>query len=160
MRRRRIRLADLQWALVFRRIRRIFPDVRHLSVESLAARLASASTESKPVILDTRELDEYEVSHLRDAIHVGPDVIRSEIHKSLEPSRTIVTYCSIGYRSAVVARQLTELGFEHVYNLEGSIFRWAAEGYEIIREGRPTGEVHPCTRRWGLLLPRRLRARI
>ena len=42
-----------------------------------------------------------------------------------------------------------------VYNLEGSIFKWANETRTIVDvKGQPTKFVHPYSRLWGLLVDR------
>ena len=72
----------------------------------------------------------------------------------------IVTYCSVGYRSAGVAQRLRAAGFTQVYNLEGSLFRWANEGRPLYRGDTLVHQVHPYDRVWGTLLKEELRAYI
>lgn len=45
----------------------------------------------------------------------------------IKPDSHIVVYCSVSYRSSILARRLQDMGFTNVYNLEGSIFKWANE---------------------------------
>ncbi len=45
----------------------------------------------------------------------------------------IVVYCQSGHRSNIAANTLTELGYKHVYNVEGSMNAWQAAGYPIER---------------------------
>ena len=72
----------------------------------------------------------------------------------------IVVYSSVGYRSARLAHWLAGQGYTNVRNLAGSIFQWANEDRPVFRDGRPTTEVHPYDRRWGLLLESRFRAAV
>jgi rhodanese-related sulfurtransferase len=125
-----------------------------MSVDALARRLASSDP---PVLLDTRSENEFDVSHLPGALHVGPNIAGPDIGELIDRARTVVTYCSIGYRSARVAQQLTEMGIKDVHNLEGSIFQWANQGHEVVRNGRAVREVHPFDSTWGVLLKRGLR---
>ena len=69
---------------------------------------------------------------------------------------SIVVYCSIGYRSARLARELEQQGVEGVLNLEGSIFEWANSGHGVEREGEAVSEVHPYDEDWGRLLDQEL----
>jgi 3-mercaptopyruvate sulfurtransferase SseA len=69
-------------------------------------------------------------------------------------------YSSVGYRSARLAHWLANQGYANVRNLSGSIFQWANEDRPVFRNGRPTMEVHPYDRRWGLLLEARYRASV
>jgi len=107
------------------------------------------------VIFDTRNQEEYDVSHLPNAVQLSP---KQEIPSwILERDRdeTIVLYCSVGYRSENVARKLKNKGFTNVYNLYGSIFDWVEKGYPLEdMEGNTTLRVHTYNQRWGKLLTR------
>jgi rhodanese-related sulfurtransferase len=108
------------------------------------------------LLLDVRTREEFEVSHLRGAVHVPPDAAASVLREPKD--RPVVTYCSVGYRSGGFAQKLHAAGFTNVANLEGSIFRWANEGRPVFRGSQEVTEVHPYNRTWGLLLRRKLRA--
>ena len=143
------------WALVNAKIRSEFPDVRRITTAELAAWLNDASRPA-PLLLDVRTRAEFEVSHLQRATHVEPDTPASTVRAGKD--RTVVTYCSVGYRSGAFAKKLTDAGFKNVVNLEGSIFRWANEGRPLVRDGRRADKVHPYNGTWGLLLKRQNRA--
>ena len=143
------------WRLVNAKIRSEFPAVKRISTAELAAWLED-STRAQPVLLDVRTRPEFQLSHLRGARHVAPDAMASAIR--LPKERPIVTYCSVGYRSGRFAERLRAAGFRNVMNLEGSIFRWANEGRELVCDGRKVDKVHPYNRAWGLLLKRSRRA--
>ena len=64
----------------------------------------------------------------------------------------MVVYCAVGYRSAKVARALRARGVGAVFNLDGGVFAWVADGRAVERAGRRVAEVHPYDRAWGLLL--------
>ena len=147
---------ELSWSAVKRRIRAEFPEVRQISAEALAARLAS--TETPPVLLDVREEAEYRVSHLRGAVRVDPGARRPVLPAGVGKDTPIVVYCSVGYRSSALAERLARQGYTAVENLEGSIFEWANEGHPVVREGEEVGRVHPYDEHWGQLLEAELRA--
>ena len=105
-----------------------------------------------PVLLDVRTAAEFDVSRLAGATRVEPDAATVALPKNTP----IVTYCSVGYRSAKFAQRLQEAGFTDVRNLEGSIFQWANEGRAI----EPAGKVHPYNKKWGSLLNAPLRASV
>lgn len=147
------------WLVVLRWVRTTFPDVAHVSVRELE-RWLDTDVASRPVLLDTRSEAEYAISHLPGARRFEAEMSDSELKHVLPPETPIIAYCSIGYRSSSVVRRLAALGYRDVRNLEGSIFYWANEGGELVRNGKPVREVHPFNRLWGLLLDRRLRARI
>ena len=43
----------------------------------------------------------------------------------------IVVYCQSGHRSNIAAETLAELGYTHVYNVEGSMNAWVEAGFPI-----------------------------
>ncbi|MGE0312447.1 MAG: rhodanese-like domain-containing protein [Lautropia sp.] len=140
-----------------------FPDVPLITTAALAEELARGPA---PLLLDVREKAEFDVSHLPGARHAPDAATALRIASSLPPGARIVTYCSIGYRSAAVARALAEGGHPNTVNLDGSIFRWANEGRPIVRDASPAGAtaqastVHPYDATWGKLLEPSRRAPI
>lgn len=146
---------DAAWPVVLEGVRAAHPDVRFVSTDSLAAWLDAAP---RPVLLDVRTEDEFAVSHLDGALRVDPDLRDVTALDTLGFDRPIVTYCSIGYRSAALAEKLQAAGFTNVANLEGSIFMWANDGRPVYRGGRRVHAVHPYDAVWGRLLDADLHA--
>ena len=104
------------------------------------------------VILDTRTREEYEVSHLPNAIWVGEDYDEAYFPR-LEKEMPIVVYCSIGIRSESFGEDLIEVGYKRVKNLYGSIFAWKDAGYEVFdNKDQPTDRVHVYSKKWGKYL--------
>lgn len=104
-------------------------------------------------LLDARERNEYEVSHLEDAQWVGYDDFDLERVANLPKDTAIVVYCSVGYRSEKVVEQLQAAGFTNVQNLYGGIFEWANEEKSVVDpKGEPTNKVHAFDRVWGVWL--------
>ncbi len=131
-------------------IRRRFPEVPVVGCEQLAAELAADGP--APVLVDARSDEEFAVSRLAGARRLA--TVEAVAAAGLELNRPIVAYCSVGYRSARLARALRRAGYRDVRNLEGSLFRWANLGLPL--EGAPPGQrpVHPFHPLWeGLLEP-------
>ena len=106
--------------------------------------------------------------------HLLVDILGLEVKKHLgrelrvNDEMDVICYCSVGYRSSVIAERILELREEgHLppgvepYNLRGSIFQWASEGRNLTRaelsdergacvETQVT-TVHPFSRLWGSL---------
>lgn len=100
-------------------------------------------------LLDTRELDEYQVSHIEGATHLGYDEPDYSKLNNIPKEAEVVLYCSIGYRSEKIAEVLKERGYQNVYNLYGSIFEWVNQGYPVVDEsGQKTDTIHTYNRRW------------
>ena len=138
---------------------RKFPDVLWIDRADLA-RWREDAGRTAPLVLDARTAVEYEVSHLRDAIRIDPGRPSLRPLAARAKNDPIVVYSSVGYRSARLAHWLAGQGYTNVRNLAGSIFQWANEDRPVFRDGRPTTEVHPYDRRWGLLLESRFRAAV
>ncbi|AFZ43405.1 Rhodanese domain protein [Halothece sp. PCC 7418] len=138
---------SIAWLLLKSKIRRDFPTVKQLQTKTLAHWLEQ--NESNLQLIDTRNEEEFLVSHLPQAQHI-PDVETAKA--KLNPQKTIIAYCSVGYRSSRLAQQLQALGYNQVWNLEGSIFQWANEGRPLIHQEQPTQQVHPYSKNWQWLL--------
>ncbi|KAJ8042733.1 hypothetical protein HOLleu_09576 [Holothuria leucospilota] len=100
---------------------------------------------------------------LKDAyLHVPIHPLIRDSWRSEEDQEPIyvVMYCSVGYRSSCLAtrlqRSLQKEGKQDsmiVYNLEGSIFKWANENRSLVDPaGEPTEFVHPYNTIFGMLL--------
>ena len=143
-----LQLFGVSWEAIDEKIVREYPAVNALEVADLATLLAS--TAKHPVIVDVREGREFAVSHLRAAenLSTAQEIARHYPDRETE----IVVYCSVGYRSAEVAQQLIELGYNRVVNLRHSIFSWANQGLPLVNSSGETDKVHPYNRIWGSLL--------
>ena len=101
-------------------------------------------------LLDAREPGEYAVSHIQGAINSGYDHFDQTLLDSLDKTRPVVVYCSIGYRSEKIAQKLKKAGFTNVSNLYGSIFEWVNRGYPVVdASGRATPRIHTYNKKWG-----------
>lgn len=117
--------------------------------------LKAKQKQGKVYLLDAREQNEYNVSHLPDAKCVGYDNFDLSKVKHLSKSATIVVYCTVGYRSGKVVEQLRKAGYKNVYNLHGSIFEWVNEGNKVVNaKGVTTNRVHTYSKEWGKWLKR------
>ena len=109
----------------------------------------------RPVTLDTRKKEEYEVSHLKDALWVGfKSFDITEVTSKIKDKDTeIIVYCSIGVRSENIGEKLQDAGYTNVKNLYGGIFEWKNEGYPVYDSiGNETEKVHAFSKHWGKLL--------
>jgi len=149
--------ADIDWDETIALIRSKFPDVTHISTTE-AADLLGATEGDDVVLLDARELDEYEVGHLNGALLATDVEMAIQSLGERAQHDTIIVYCAVGYRSARLASKLERRGYENVLNLEGSLFKWANEGRPVYREKKLVDEVHPYDEDWRRLVDSRYRA--
>lgn len=110
--------------------------------------------QSDKIFLDTRKREEYEVSHLKDAIWVGYKDFQKDsvISKIKDKNMPIVVYCSIGVRSEDIGEKLQKAGFTNVQNLYGGIFEWKNQGNPVYKNHNETDSVHTFNKQWGKLL--------
>lgn len=102
------------------------------------------------VILDAREREEYDVSHLSNAQYVGYDDFDLSRLNGVKMTDTIVIYCSVGKRSGDVGEKLMAAGYTNVLNLYGGIFDWTNRGNEVVNDqNEPVHCVHPYSTVWG-----------
>lgn len=145
------------WALVNWKVRHDFPTISRITTAEVA-RLLEDNTQARPLLLDVRTTEEFEVSHLPGACRVEPGADPASVN--LTHDIPIITYCSVGYRSGAFARKLQQAGYKDVRNMAGSIFQWANEGRPLERGGVRVTQVHPYNRTWGKLLKPELRAEL
>lgn len=148
--------SERAWSSTLRMIRGRFPDVAHISTDTLQAWLNRLPKREDLVLLDAREPEEYAVSHLHGAWPAPSNERALKVLRGAPANRRIVVYCSVGYRSSELAGYLLEKGYRKVYNLEGSIFRWANEGRPVFRGEERVRVVHPYDGYWGRLLKKPL----
>ena len=104
------------------------------------------------VLLDARSEEEFETSHLQDAVRATNVREARTVLEERDEKPIIVVYCSVGYRSSRLAQQLRARGIGNVFNLEGSLFQWANEGRPVYRDSERVRPVHPFDDDWGELL--------
>lgn len=105
--------------------------------------------QSDYIILDTREKEEFDISHIQGAKYVGYKKFNKKTMASIPKDAKIVLYCSVGYRSEKIGKKLRKMGYSQVYNLFGSIFEWVNQGYQVVdNENHPVFKVHTYNKKW------------
>ena len=85
------------------------------------------------VLIDIRELAEYQRGHIPGAMYISRGLLEFEILPALEKRGLgtppedcdIVLYCGTGGRSALAAKSLDAMGFRNVRSMDGGIVAWA-----------------------------------
>ena len=138
------------WAGVEADIAEAFPGVPSIDTAALSGLMQDST---RPLVLiDARRADEFAVSHLPGAVRATSIEHAAEIVSGAPDGAAIVAYCSVGYRSAGLVAELRDRGLAEVYNLKGSIFRWANEDRPLYRGDLRVRRVHPFDAVWGALL--------
>lgn len=104
--------------------------------EITAQELKTKLDNHEPLILiDVREESEWPTGHISTAIHIGKGIIERDIEKLIPDVNTpIVTYCSGGFRCALVADTLQQMGYTQVYSLEKGLQDWMDSGFSLTSE--------------------------
>lgn len=140
--------AGFSWFLD-RMYRSDYADVGLISPEELDGEIRSGAA---PVLLDVRAAEEFAVSHLRGALPADPAnaaALVDSLRGRFVPGEPIVVYCSVGARSAKLARRLHAAGFTNVRNLYGGLFLWYNQGRAVVRAEREVRAIHPYDFLWG-----------
>lgn len=135
---------------------KMLADLIDFSVPTITVNdLKAKQKQGKVHLLDARDKQEYNVSHLPTAKRVGYDDFDLSSVKDIPKSETIVIYCTVGYRSGKVVEKLRKAGYKEVYNLHGSIFEWVNQGNKVVNsKGQTTSRVHTYSKEWAKWLKR------
>ncbi len=104
--------------------------VKQFGIDEFLERL---QTGERFVLLDVREDSEWATGHLPSAHHMGKGVIERDIEQALpEKDAPIVLYCGGGFRSALAADQLQQMGYSNVTSLDGGWRDWTERGLPTV----------------------------
>jgi sulfur-carrier protein adenylyltransferase/sulfurtransferase len=92
-------------------------------------------------IIDVRERNEWDESHLENAIHIPQGEIAERIDEvAPDQSERLLLHCRTDNRSARVADLLAQLGYEDTAVVEGGIVAWEQAGKPVVSETGMTRE--------------------
>ena len=100
-----------------------------------ARQLLAAPAAQRPVLLDVRNLNEHETSHVRGAVNIPVDELRFRLDE-VPRGRPIIVHCRSGFRSHLALRILKEKGWTDVRNLTGGYVAMKALGGFDFEEQR------------------------
>ena len=111
-----------------------------LSVEDAAAKLDQPGVRFVD-IRDVRELQRE--GQIPGAFHAPRGMLEfwvdpeSPYHKpELGPDQDLVLYCQSGWRSALAAATLVDMGLERVAHVDGGFTAWKADGRPVVERER------------------------
>jgi rhodanese-related sulfurtransferase len=109
--------------------------IRETTVDEVRARQARGE---KLLILDVREESEFAADHLPGAIHIGKGILERDIEQKVpDTGAEIILYCGGGFRSALAADALQQMGYTNVISMDGGIRGWREKGYPLTTEVSP-----------------------
>lgn len=84
----------------------------------------SRELSSNITLLDVREEDEYQESHIEGCVWIPLDEVQTRAESELDKNANIVVYCAHGVRSLQAVMALRMMGFQKLRSLEGGIVAW------------------------------------
>lgn len=131
-------------------VEQIRPQVVEISIpdfeaELQARRAATAAGQAlAPLrLIDVREDHEWQAGHLPGAEHLGKGILERDIERRVpDPDADLVLYCGGGFRSALAAYSLGQMGYRRVRSLVGGFRAWRDSGRPLVTP-RATGAPGP-----------------
>lgn len=103
--------------------------IQELTAEELRSRQLA---DTAPRLLDVREESEFARDRIVGAEQLGKGILERDIEGRVPDPRTeLVLYCGGGYRSALAAAALQDMGYTQVTSLAGGIRAWRELGYPL-----------------------------
>jgi len=103
--------------------------IREVSVAEARAQMTAASNVH---LIDVREDNEWQAGHAQGAEHLGKGIIERDIEVAVpDKSNAIILYCGGGYRSALAADALQQMGYTNVFSMAGGWKAWKESGAPI-----------------------------
>ena len=91
------------------------------------------------VLVDVRERHEWDAGHLPGAIHLSKGTVERDIEREVADfDADLVLYCGGGYRSALAADALRQMGYTDAKSMDGGWRGWTDKGYPTEKPGPGT----------------------
>jgi rhodanese-related sulfurtransferase len=103
--------------------------IKEVSVAETRTRLNEDETVR---VIDVREDNEWNDAHAAGAEHLGKGIIERDIEAAVPDKATeLILYCGGGYRSALAADVLQQMGYTNVFSMAGGWKAWKESGAPI-----------------------------
>ncbi|MBK5291756.1 MAG: sulfurtransferase [Acidobacteriia bacterium] len=103
--------------------------IRHIGIEEYQGWRQSGEA---GILIDTREDNEWQSGHAAGAVHLGKGIIERDIESAVpDKNARLVLYCGGGYRSALAADALRNMGYTNAISLDGGWRAWREAGLPI-----------------------------
>ena len=107
---------------------------RRVNEVSVAEARARLSANSKVVLLDVREDNEWRAGHAAEAVHLGKGILERDLEKLYpDPKTEIIMYCGGGFRSALTCDAAQKMGYRNVHSLIGGYKGLVAAGWPMTK---------------------------
>src|SRR5690349_11794756 len=100
--------------------------IREVSVAETQQRMRD---DNNVKLVDVREDNEWNDSHAAGAIHLGKGIIERDVETTVPDKNTeLILYCGGGFRSALAADVLQQMGYANVFSMAGGWKAWRESG--------------------------------
>ena len=115
--------------------------------------VSASKLEKGWLFLDVREADEYEQGTIENSMFLPRGNLEVQVEGRIpDKKQKIVVFCAGGVRSALAAKSLQELGYQHVTSMAGGFNKWKDDGLKWVTPRTLTPEQRNRYQRH-LLLP-------
>ena len=105
--------------------------IQQIDIEGYKRMLAGGE---EPLLIDTREDHEWAAGHAAGAMHLSKGIIERDIEVKVPDKHTkMVLYCGGGFRSALAADALQQMGYRNVISLDGGWRAYQQSGLPVTR---------------------------
>ena len=101
---------------------------------------AEEALPSADLLLDVREPDEFRDGHIPGAINMPRGLLEFKLSSDPElenRDQKVVVYCKTSGRAALAARALKEMGYLHIFSIEGGFDAWQQAEKPVIKPTMP-----------------------
>jgi rhodanese-related sulfurtransferase len=103
--------------------------IKEVSVEDTQRRMKE---DPNVKLIDVREDKEWDEAHASGSTHLGKGIIERDIEATVPDKGTeIILYCGGGFRSALAADVLQNMGYTNVYSMAGGWKAWKESGAAV-----------------------------
>jgi rhodanese-related sulfurtransferase len=106
--------------------------IREVTVEETQARMAANNSAR---LVDVREDNEWQQGRASGSSHLGKGIIERDIEDQVPDKATeLILYCGGGYRSALAADVLKQMGYTNVFSMAGGWKAWKDSGAPVEKD--------------------------
>jgi rhodanese-related sulfurtransferase len=103
--------------------------IREVTVAETRERM---NADKRVRLIDVREDNEWQAAHAARAEHLGKGIIERDIEAQVpDKSTEVILYCGGGFRSALAADVLQQMGYTNVYSMAGGWKAWKESGAPV-----------------------------
>ncbi len=89
-------------------------------------------------LIDVREGEEWAAGHLPKARHLCKGILERDVETVIPNfDAEVVLYCGGGFRSALAADNMQNMGYRRVFSMAGGWRGWNEAGLPVVKDNEP-----------------------